>query len=199
MSTNDTTRMLLLERLKAGHSGWPAYDELLQHVAGRDWALKVDGSRRFFVSGHDRVFADTDLRGWRPWLDWMPAYVPALYGMNASMPGYAGGYADYFTGEQPTIINLFNWPEDEDMEELDEADLPDVDIPECTYAFLSNESGNVFFLTQRLEVLHANVMKQQLVVIDDLDTFTRKCIHQFIAGHNWFRAYDDQYGRSIPE
>src|SRR5216110_3082573 len=91
------TKSHLLNRLADADPGWPVFRELVQRVESLSFSeLRHEFLGRFLVATAPLVFAEPPAR--TRWPDWMPPYVPALYGLQAAEAEMEGGYAKHFHG-----------------------------------------------------------------------------------------------------
>jgi hypothetical protein len=174
---------LLLDRLTAANPGWREWGKLATLVKSLSFEEIADeylGS--FFTSDHPLTFAHPTDR--RAWPDWLPKYVPALFGMKADDWEMAGGYADSYYNELAVKGAVFS-PAGND----EELGFPLIDVPPEVYNFQSNSSGALFFINRNLEVLYPNSDDRCFEKLDTLEKFTRKNIKQALAGETWFQAY----------
>jgi hypothetical protein len=174
---------MLLTRLSKAHPGWDVFADLIAFVKSRDFEyLKKKYVGNFIASGERICFTEhpRDLR----WPDWIPAYVPALYGMKADYCEMAGGYAGSFTDRLVVKGSVFTQA-GTDLE----LSFPSIEVPTDTYYFQSNSSGAEFFLNKRLEVLYPDAENKRFNVLALLEQFTQKNIEQVLAGKLWFSAY----------
>ena len=79
-----------------------------------------------------------------------------------------------------------------DLEE--ELGFPLLDVPPDVYNFQSNNSGALFFVNKKLEVLYPNSDDACFEILDSLTEFTKKNIRQTLEGATWFGAYSDLKG-----
>jgi len=172
----------LLDRLRATRPGWGVYDEFVRLVESRDFEHRRASYGSFLVSGTRLVFSE--LKSDVTWPDWLPGYVPALYGMKAGDWKMSGGYAAEFCNRLAEKGSLFS-PAGND----EELDYPLIDVPEGVYDFQSNSSSALFFVNTRLEVMYPNSDDECFEVLAALDDFTRENIRQVLAGREWFEAY----------
>ncbi|GAA5505221.1 hypothetical protein [Novipirellula caenicola] len=179
---------MLIDRLKAVHPGWEEWDRLMALVTSLDFEfIATDYMGNFYVAGNRLCFSEL---GDEPtWPDWLPIYVPALYGMKADDWEMSGGYADSFDGEPARKGCVFS-PAGND------ADLgyPLINVPNDVYAFQTNSDGAVFFISRSLRMLYPNSENERFEELDSLEAFTRKTIQQVLDGHRWFDAYVDLKG-----
>lgn len=174
----------LLTRLQSGNPGWPLYVEMIRMVEGCDIEyVEAKYLGNFFVSGDRLSFSDHDAK--IVWPNWLPEYVPALYGMKAGYWEIAGGFAKSFRNEAPTKGAIFSAAgNDEEM------GYPLLDAPPGIYDFQSNSSGASFFINRDLEVLYPDRYECRFVVLDSLESFTQNSLRQFLALKNWFDLYE---------
>jgi hypothetical protein len=186
-----TIKTLLVERLTNATPGWTDWRKLIALVKSLDFEQETDEHLGgFFTSTHPLVFSD--LVRQPVWPAWLPAYVPALYGMKADDWEMAGGYADSFSNQLAAKGTIFS-PAGND----EELGYPLIDVPKDVYNFQSNSSGALFFINKRLDVLYPNSDDECFKKLDTLETFTRKNIRQVLDGKLWFGAYDGLEGRLL--
>jgi hypothetical protein len=114
----------------------------------------------------------------------MPRYVPALYGLQAADAEMEGGYAKHFYGNRARRGAVFSpAANDEDL------GYPAFDVPPDIYHFQANQSGALFFINPRNEVLYPDSELRRLVVLEPLEQFTQNAIRAALAGEDWFRTY----------
>jgi hypothetical protein len=126
------------------------------------------------------------------WPDWLPVYVPALYGMKAENWEMSGGYADSFDNEPARQGSIFS-PAGND----DDLGYPLIDVPNAVYAFQSNSNGAIFFINKSLRILYPNSDAERFDQVDALDDFTRKNIQRVLDGKRWFDAYPGLEGSLV--
>lgn len=173
----------LRERLAKAHTGWPLWDELLGLVDSLDFEYVEDMHLgNHFASGVRLSFAEADHV--ERWPDWMPAYVPALFGMKADSWETAGGFADMFSGTLARRGRLFS-----SVASDERLGFPAIDPPPGTYEFQSNNSGATFYVNRALEVVWPSAQTEQFQVLDSLEVFAQTNIAQALAGKAWGKAY----------
>jgi len=179
---------VLVDRLEAANPGWDEWTELIDLVKSFEFELiKNEYMGNFYISGTRLTFAE--LRSDFTWPDWLPAYVPALYGMKADEWEMAGGYADSFYDETAEKGSVFSPAgNDEDL------GFPLIEVPADLYSFQSNAHGATFFINKSLEICYPNSDDEQFETMDSLEEFTRKNIQQALDGDRWFSAYSDLKG-----
>lgn len=179
---------VLVQRLTSTHPGWDVWDQLISLVESLDFDfISNEYLGEYYTSGARLTFAVPSEQIAFP--DWLPAYVPALYGMKADEWEMAGGYAQGFHGKPAAKGHAFS-PAGNDQE----LGFPLIEIPEGVYDFQSNSSGAVFFINTRLQVLYPNAEEKRFEILDGFDEFTRKNIRQALAGQLWFGAYSGLTG-----
>lgn len=179
------------ERIVASHPGWDEWNELLKFVASCEFELvNTDYMGNFYAHGSRLTFSA--LADQPTWPDWLPDYVPALYGMKACHWEMAGGYADMFTAEPAQRRFLFSYAGNDDQ-----LGYPLFDPPSDTFPFQSNSSGATFFVNKDLDILYPNSEMECLETLDTLEDFTRKNIHQALAGKFWSDAYHGLQGNLL--
>jgi hypothetical protein len=175
---------VLLRRLRNSHPGWDVYDQLLSLVESLDFErIDDETTGTFIASGNRLVFAEHNPRSF-DWPDWLPSFVPALYGMKADDYEMAGGFADAFSNVPAKRGSVFNHPYDDQ-----ELGYPLIEVPGGTHPFQRNSSGATFFLSQDLQVLYPNSADERFEVLDSLEDFTKTCIKQTLVDAGWFAAY----------
>jgi hypothetical protein len=182
----DTT--MLIDRLTAANPGWDEWDELLVFVKSLTFeCIASDYMGNFYAAGDRLCFSD--LSEELTWPDWLPSYVPALYGMKADNWEMAGGYADSFCNEPAKKGTVFS-------SAGNDADLgyPLIDVPKDVFTFQSNSHGALFFVGKSLRVLYPNSEDERFDELDTLEVFTRKNIRHVLEGHRWFEAYSGLKG-----
>jgi hypothetical protein len=173
----------LLARLNVANPGWNEWQDLLYLVSSLDFEyLTSEFMGAFYRCGDTLVFSEVGTH--LTWPDWMPAYVPALYGMKADNWEMAGGYADSFCNQLPSEGAVFSPAGNDEL-----LGFPLIEVPDGTYAFQSNAHGATFFVSRELEVLYPHSGEKCFKVLDPLETFTRKCIQQALVGGYWSKAY----------
>src|SRR4051794_41000638 len=100
----------------------------------------------FYASDRPLTFAKPSDR--RKWPSWLPAFVPALFGLKADDWEMAGGFADSFRNELAAQGAVFS-PAGNDVE----LGFPLIEVPDGVYTFQSNQSGAMFFINTDLIVL----------------------------------------------
>ena len=180
------TKAHLLNRLDAVDPGWPIYRELVRRVEGVDFSeLRHEFLGRFLVATVPLVFAQPPAR--TRWPDWMPRYVPALYGLHGADAEMEGGYARHFHGNLARRGAVFS-PAAND----EELGFPTFDLPGDVYHFQANRSGALFFVDPSNQVLYPDAGLRRLVVLDSLTEFTQNVIRAALAGADWFHTYADR-------
>lgn len=168
----------LIDRLTLANPGWREWDDLIALVNSlsfeevRDEHLGV-----FYTSGRPLVFSDPAARG--SWPVWLPAYVPALFGLKADHWEMAGGYADSFSNKPARKGAIFS-PAGNDKD----LGSPLIDVPPDVYAFQSNSSGARIFMSKNMMMLYPNSRGKCFERLDTLEEFTKKNIRQVLAGKN---------------
>lgn len=182
---------MLIERLTAANPGWDEWDRLLAFVKSLQFESVASDYMGNFHTAGDRV-CFSELSEEPTWPEWLPPYVPALYGMKADHWEMAGGYADSFSNHPAEMGAVFS-PAGND------ADLgyPLIDVPPDVYTFQSNSHGAQFFVSKSLRVLYPNPDDERFDELDPLDVFTRKNIRQVLDGRPWFEAYRGLKGSSL--
>ena len=182
---------MLIDRLTAANPGWEEWDKLVALVRSLDFERVTTDYMGNFLSAGDRL-CFSELGDDPVWPDWLPSYVPALFGMKADNWEMAGGYADAFCNTPAIKGSVFS-PAGND------ADLgyPPIDVPNDVYSFQSNASGAIVFVNTNLEVLYPNSDDECFEVLDSLEKFTRKNIRQALQGKPWFDAYRGLKGSLI--
>ncbi|HLP14461.1 MAG TPA: hypothetical protein VK177_21200 [Flavobacteriales bacterium] len=184
-----THKQKLVDRLTHANPGWPEWDKLIALVQSLDFEYVVDEyTGNYFVSGNRLVFKEENKEEPIDWPGWMPGYVPALYGMNADDYECAGQYATDFDGIETGPETVF------DTAGSDESDM---EIPGGTYPFQSNFQGNLFHITEQLEILFPNREENCLSKLDSLEEFTKKNIRAVLEGNQWFSIYNESIGELI--
>lgn len=180
--------IVLLDRLKAADPGWDIWSELVGLVRSIDFEfIKSEYMGNFYSCGRRMSFSDT-----RPnfvWPDWIPVYVPALYGMKADYWEHAGGYAGAFHN-QPAQRGAIFGPAGND----ETLGYPLLDVPPDLYRFQLNLHGATFFINKSLNILYPNSDGRCFEELDSLEGFTRKNIQQTLDGKPWFSAYRNLKG-----
>lgn len=174
---------MLIDRLTAANPGWDEWDQLLTLVRSLQFgSITSDYMGKFSAAGDRLCFSEL---GEAPtWQDWLPSYVPALYGMKADNWETAGGYADSFTNRPARKGSVFS-PAGNDVD----LGYPLIDVPANVYTFQSNTHGALFFVSQSLRILSPNSDAERFDELDSLEMFTRQNIRQALAGRPWFEAY----------
>ncbi len=175
----------LIDNLETADPGWPIWAELIELVESLEFDLEQSPYLGVYLASGSRLVFQVPAGGHR-WPEWLPCYVPAVYGMKAADYPAAGGYADSFDGSPTEEGSVF-------ASGGVNADLgfPEVSVPAGVYGFQSNSSGALFHLDTRLRVLYPHVESASLRVLDSLEEFTRKNIRQALENETWFRAYAD--------
>jgi hypothetical protein len=184
----------LVARLTAAAPGWPEWAELVELVGTKSLSLIEDeclGS--YLTSGaNDPDTAEEGggrltfriPRGEFVWPAWVPAYVPALWGLIAADYSLAGGYAGAFIGHPTEQGYAFaGGVGDEQL------GFPILPVPPGCYPFQDNSSGALFHLSADLRVLYPDAQRGRFSVLDSLEAFTRTNVRQALAGRLWFEAY----------
>ena len=179
---------MLNDRLIAANPGWDEWDELLSFVKSLKFkCITSDYMGNFYAAGERLCFSEL---GQEPtWPDWLPSYVPALYGMKAANWEMAGGYADSFCNQPAKKGAVFS-PAGNDAA----LGYPLIDVPQDVYSFQSNSHGVLFFVSKSLRVLYPNSEDERFDELDTLELFTRKNILQSLKGHPWFDVYSNLKG-----
>jgi hypothetical protein len=176
----------LLQRLTTGNPGWEEWNELLALVTSLEFEyVASEYLGNHIVSGSRLTFAAEPFR----FPDWLPSYVPALYGMKAAYWENAGGFAQHFNGSLAESGAIFS-PAGND----EEFGYPRIDIPAELYHFQSNASGAQFFINKAQQILYPNAEDHCFTILDPMDEFTRKNIQQAVNGREWFDAYPNLKG-----
>lgn len=182
---------MLIDRLKDANPVWDEWNELLAFVKSLKFeCIASDYLGNFYVADDRLCFSE--LGDEPPWPDWLPSYVPALYGMKADNWEMAGGYAVSFCNQPAKKGAVFS-PAGND------ADLgyPRIDVPKDVYNFQSNSHGALFFVDKSLRVLYPNSENKRFDELDSLELFTRKNIRQTLNGRPWFEAYSGLKGSMV--
>jgi hypothetical protein len=182
----------LTRRLAAADPGWGEWARLVKLVGSLAFRRERDEhlGRGYFAPDHPLAFGDPrDRPGWP---EWLPGYVPALFGLKADDWDMAGGYADSFANEVAVRGAIFS-PAGND----EELGLPVFDVPDGVFYFQSNHSGAQFFISREPDVLYPNAVDERWDRLDSLERFTRKNIRQVLKGEPWFDAYPDLPGVGI--
>lgn len=174
----------IVDRLTAGNPGWREWDQLVALVKSLTFESVIDEHLgTFYTSDHPLVFSDPDKQA--PWPAWLPKYVPALFGLKADDWEMAGGFADSFCNELAVKGAVFS-PAGND----EELGYPLINVPKDVYTFQSNNSGALFFINKKLEVLYPNSEEECFEKLETLEEFTKTNIRQALKGATWFEAYE---------
>jgi hypothetical protein len=178
----------LIDRLTVANPGWCEWGNLITLVKSLSFEQVNDEHLgTFYTSDRRLVFSDPAARS--PWPDWLPGYVPALFGLKADDWELAGGFADMFCNELAVKGAVFSPAgNDEDL------GFPLFDVPPDLYPFQSNSSGGQFFINKDLVMLYPNSVGKCFEMLDTLEEFTKKNIRQALAGVPWFGVYTDLKG-----
>jgi hypothetical protein len=174
---------ILIQRLIAANPDWEEWDVLIGLINELEFEYvtsKYLGSH--YVSEDRLCFSEVSEE--QTWPDWLPAYVPALYGMKADEWEMAGGYASLFDNEPAQKGSAFA-PDGLDVQ----LGYPILDIPNDIYPFQSNVHGASFFISKSLDIFYPSAETEQFVKLDSLEDFTRKNIRQALIAETWFGAY----------
>jgi len=175
----------LVDRLTSVNPAWSEWDQLIGLVKSLTFETVRDAHLgTFYVSNQPLVFADPADRS--PWPAWLPAYVPALFGMKADEWEMAGGYADSYCNTLSVKGAVFS-PAGND----EQLGFPIFEVPQDVFYFQSSSSGALLFVNKKLEILFPGVTHGCLRKLDTLEAFTRKNITQAMVGAPWTEAYHD--------
>lgn len=188
--TMDISEMLV-DRLTLANPGWEEWGKLISLVKSLPFE-KVEDEHlgTYYTSDHPLVFAEPS--GGHSWPAWLPAFVPALFGLKVDDWGMAGGFADAFFNE-PAIAGAVFSPAGND----EELGFPPIDVPQGVYYFQMNGSGAMFFINETLDILYPNALKMGFEKLDTLEQFARNNIERALVGEAWYQAYPDLEGYLI--
>lgn len=176
-------KKILIQRLTIANPGWEEWDVLIDFIHELDFEyIHSEYLGPHYVSEDRLCFSEASEE--QTWPAWLPAYVPALYGMKADEWEMAGGFANLFDNEPAQKGSAFA-PDGLDAE----LGYPILDIPNDLYPFQSNEHGASFFISKSLDILYPSAEIEQFVKLDSLEDFTRKNIRQALMAETWFGAY----------
>jgi hypothetical protein len=178
----------IVDRLSVANPGWSEWGNLIALVKSLTFeTIEDEHLGTFYSSDYPLVFSDPAKRS--SWPSWLPLYVPGLFGMKADDWEMAGGYADSFSNELAVKGAIFS-PAGND----EQLGYPLIDVAQDVYYFQSNNSGALFFINKKLEILYPNSDNQCFEKLDVLEGFSRTNIRQALRGAPWFEAYGDLKG-----
>jgi hypothetical protein len=173
----------LVDRLERTDPGWPEWNQLIDLARSLTLQFVADEYLGNFVTAGSRLtFAVPAEQSTSP--AWLPPYVRALVGLKAAEYAVEGGFGDAFTGE--TTQEGFAFAGHVPDEQLG---YPVISVPSACFHFQRNESGALFHVNSRLEILFPDASRCEFRVLDTLEAFTQKNIRMALEGRPWFRAY----------
>ena len=165
-------KTLLITRLQVADPDWPEWEELIQLVESRAFELVDDEFLGAWLVSDSPLSFSVSARV--PWPEWMPPYVPALYGMKADTYQMAGGYAFAFSGATTERNAVFTSGDDDDL------GFPVFDPPPDVYPFQENESGALFHINKELDMLYPHMKSASLKVLDLRGEYGRETTFQVL-------------------
>lgn len=186
-----------LQSLQQANPGWPEWRELIEFAQSLEMVeFESEYLGEFLTSGSTEEDASDSWQGCLTvnvlpteiqFPAWLPKYVRPLVGLKASEYCREGGYANYFCNEptMPGQVFTMGAPDAE-------LGYPEIPLPKACFPFQMNSNGALFHLTKNLEIITPDASQEKFLVLDDLETFTKKNIRYVLDGRDWYKAYWDR-------
>lgn len=186
-----------IQSLRAANPGWTEWRELIEFAQSLEMVeFENEYLGAFLTSGSTEQDAGDTWPGCltvkvlpmeTQFPAWLPKYVRPLVGLKASEYCMEGGYANAFDGRPSQPGHAFFGP-------ILDAELghPLIPIPTDCFPFQRNSSGALFHITKKLEILTPDASQGKFLLLDDLETFTKKSIRCVLEGRDWYESYWDR-------